>query len=153
VSFLPFMVLSWKCISSTWPPSPTTPLSLVLTIKKWKAFYLENEVLFCLDLFLQSRALPEIPYLSLNPMDNNTPKFGTNRSTMKGTLLEEHDSFLTVNLLPFRGLYWNPISCTQPPWPTTFERLVSIGQWRRALYIKDKVPSLMNLFFLPWGFP
>jgi hypothetical protein len=86
-------------------------------------------------------SLPEIPYLSLNPMDHNTPKFSPNQSIMKGTLLEEHSSFSTANHLPFRGLYWNSIILHSVLMPTTFERLVSVRQWWRTKYLLRWISS------------
>lgn len=51
-----------------------------------------------------SSAFLETLYLALIPIDYKTCNFGLDRSTMKGTLLEEHRTFSAASLLPFKGL-------------------------------------------------
>ena len=74
-------------------------------------------------------------------MGYKNSKFGSDRSIMKGTFLEEQSTFSTVSRLLFHGSFSNHTPITQCACSADGIILVAIGKKRRALYLKNKVLS------------
>ena len=107
-----------------------------------------NDLIQCISPSISGILLKPPTYHSLR-MPYNWCNFDCDRS-IKGTLLEAQRTFPLCKLPLFKVSFWNSIPITHCSCATNGIILVAIAQYRKALYLTNKVPYSLYLAFYMW---